>query len=367
MISVTTRLVADDGTSLPPLVTSGPERRAEWLDPTSRPVLSTLATIAAARGEDLIVEGPADEESVAQATRVAAFLAARWGTSTAVRVDDVRAAPEGGDDVGLLFTRGADSWSTLLDLLDAGPPDRVTRLVWVHSSLQPEIQRQERVVAASIAPIAADLGLECAVVGTTARALLDHRQEWIHTHTPVLAGAALTFGATLRRLVISGSYPAAQPTNAADTPELIEMLGTGATTTVFGNPDRQRHERISHLARHPLARSTLLVCWEQGIERNCGRCRKCLLTMTALALADDPDPAAGFEAPLDPDVVRTIDVPASLGPLVAPLVRAGSDRPGRGRAWWRRRRRDAMVRELALAWDDAWKRSNPGHDGLLDL
>src|SRR5699024_9612753 len=87
-------------------------------------------------------------------------------------------------------------------------------------------------------------------------------------------------------------------------PQVIRATGTGAVEVVMGNARRDRGERVAHLLTDPLARATLQVCWEGGTAGNCGRCRKCQLTLGALVLAGDRDPAAGFGHGPDPEIVR---------------------------------------------------------------
>ncbi len=342
---VRTELVAADGSDLAPLEVRVPVARADLLDPTATPGLTTLTTIAAARGEDLVVEGSVDEVAAANAVRLGTLLSDWWGTgtTTTVTVADTHSAPPTPhrDGVGLFFSRGVDSWSTLLDLLAEGPPDRVTHLYHLHHTTLPVLRPIEHEIVADIARIAAELELELVVVDSDARALLDPHRPWLDTYGPVIVGAGLQAGAGLGRLVMTGANRADVHYRTSADPDLVALLGTGSTEVLLGNPDRDRQERVAHVLTDPRARSTLLVCWEGGSgHRNCGRCLKCLLTMSALALAGDPDPTAGFDAPLDPDRVRELNVGHSL--FVPHLIRdLGPEHE-----------------ELRRAWSDAWDRGN---------
>jgi hypothetical protein len=63
--------------------------------------------------------------------------------------------------------------------------------------------------------------------------------------------------------------------------------------------------------------------------------------MTALVLAGDPDPTVGFDAGLDADLVRELEIGPELGSFVGPLI-------------------EGLAPEhevLRRAWSDAWERS----------
>ena len=48
--------------------------------------------------------------------------------------------------------------------------------------------------------------------------------------------------------------------------------------------DLSRHEKIKYIIKHPEYLSSLRVCYSQHSNYNCGRCEKCLRTITALVL-----------------------------------------------------------------------------------
>jgi hypothetical protein len=341
-VVVRTEVEAADGTELAPVEVRVPVAHADLLDPTATPGAAVLATVAVLRGEDLVIEGPVDVVTAERTAHLGLLLSDWWGTGTTrVEVAETYEAPASGDGVGLFFTRGADSWSTLLDLLDEEPPDRVTHLLSIHHGPPHLFRAIEAEVVAGHVHVALELGLELVVAETNARVLLDPYRRWLDTSTSALVATALQVSTGLRRLVLSGAAPADVHTRTGADPDVLHGLGTSRTEVVLGNPHRARHERIAHLAADPLARATLQVCWEGMTAGNCGRCRKCQLTMTALALAGDPDPTAGFDADLDPDLVRTLDLGPELGSFLAPLV-AGLP---------------PEHEVLRRAWSDAWERS----------
>ncbi len=339
---VRTELVAADGSLLEPLVVRVAIDHADLIDPTATPGVGALVVLAAARGEDLHVEGPVDARMAAGAAQVMATLGDWWGLPPlTVRVDDVYDTPADGDAVGLFFTRGVDSWSTLLDLLDEPAGDRVTHLVSVRlASTTPAVVEEEILVGHRA--VADELGLEVVEVESSAQAMLNPYRRWMDTAAPALTGAGLQVAGRMRRLVLSTDHPGHVNRRTGADPEVIGPLRTGRTEVVAGNLARTRAQRTAHLLGSPLARGTLQVCWEGGTAGNCGRCLKCLLTMAALAMAGDADPAAGFDAPLDLDAVRQLALAPEKAQLVAPIVEG----------------LPPAYEELRRAWSDAWDRGN---------
>lgn len=339
---VRTALEAADGTEMPPLEVRVPIAHADLLDPTATPGVAPLVVLAAVRGEDLHVEGPVDARMAAGAPAIMAVLADWWDLPPlAVRVDEVYETPPGGDGVGLFFTRGVDSWSTLLDLLDEPPGDRVTHLVAVRHGT-PTMRAVQAEIIAGHRPVADERGLELVTVETSAQDLLDPHRRWIDTAALALTGAGLQVAAGLHRLVLTGDHPVGVHSRTGIDTHLIGPLRTGRTEVVAGNPVRARGQRIAHLLGSPQARATLQVCWAGATPGNCGRCGKCLITMAELAIAGDPDPAAGFDAPVDPDHVRQLVLGPEMGPFMAPIIEG----------------LPPAHEELRRAWSDAWERAN---------
>lgn len=341
-LTVRTPLLAEDGSELPPLEVSLPRDHADLFDPTATASLGALAAVAAARGEDLEVEGPVDAVAAAGASRLASLLADWWGTGPVrVRITETYATASSTGGVGLFFTRGVDSWSTLLDLLDEAAEARVTHLLAVHHGGE-----AERALEASIIDghrmVADELGLELVVLTTNARRLLDPHRPWIDTCGPALVSAGLVAGTGLGRMVLSGSHPADVHTQTGADPDLLPHLTTGCTEVVLGNPARLRDARLAHILDHPLARATLQVCEEGRTPGNCGRCLKCEQTISGLILAGDPDPHRGFDAPLDLDRVRGRHIDSALDDMVRGLR---EDLP-------------PEHEELRRAWADAWATSH---------
>lgn len=335
---VSTALTATDGTELAPLEVSVPRRLADHLDPTATPGVAALVAASVLRGEHLEVTGPVDRVAAEGAEALAGALAAEWGTRP-IRVDVV-STYEGGDrsgGVGLLFDRGVDSWSTLLDRLDDPAAERVTHLLAVHPGPLP-FGATDAAILDGHQRVADELGLELIVATTSARTLLDAHRPWSDTAGPVLVATGLAVAAGLRRLVLTSR--AGAPEHAEG--RLDQMLGTGRTEVALGNTSRDRAARVAHVRLHPLARRSLQVCDQAEGSGSCGRCMPCQATMALLLLAGDPGPEAGFDHPIDPALVRTLALPDAAAPTVDAI----------------RRSMPAEHEDLRRAWSDAWSTSH---------
>src|SRR5690606_27123521 len=137
-----------------------------------------------------------------------------------VAFDDVYDTPADGDSVGLFFTRGVDSWSTLLDLLEDPPGDRVTHLVSVRLDSTTPAAVEAEIVAGHRA-VAEELGLELVEVESSTQAMLKPYRRWMDTAAPALTGAGLQVAGRMRRLVLSTDHPARLGLGAEFDPALI--------------------------------------------------------------------------------------------------------------------------------------------------
>src|SRR5699024_11726423 len=69
---------------------------------------------------------------------------------------------------------------------------------------------------------------------------------------------------------------------------------------------QRRWRRVENIAHSQLALDTLQVCFHTDEPTNCGRCEKCLRTMTSLTAAGALDNATTFAEPLRTAPIREI-------------------------------------------------------------
>lgn len=272
------------------------------VDRSAAPFLPVATVAALFAGEDLVVEPPVRAEQV-QGVRAAAAVLAGWLGRRPPRLHtcaDPAEPPSVAPGQALLFTRGIDSWASLLAHRDA-----VTHLLFVDGvepNHAPAVRAQVR---AATAEAAAAAGRPLLCVTTDARDHLDPLTVWDHTHGAALVSAALLISPVLGTLQIASSHAPGTDRPWGTHPDLDPHWST-PRLTVEHDRQRGRWDKTALVAGSDAALATLHVCWEGGGDRNCGRCRKCLLTMTALAALSALDRCPRFDAPLRVDAIAAL-------------------------------------------------------------
>jgi len=280
------------------------------------PLLGSLTLAASALGADLRLAGPVCPVALDGARAANRLMASWFGVAeVAIDADERTAAAARQPGRGLLFSRGVDSMSILAAMTAAGsPPTHLVGLDWLDGPYASDDQRR---IWSSTAVAAAERGLPLVRMTTDARNLLDPLIPWELAHVPVLVGPALALGAVFGAIGVSSTYPAgdAEPYGShAD----LDPLWSSAAVAVEHRLDvpGDRLDKVAVVAGDPWAMRWLKVCWERAGDGNCGRCRKCLMTMSGFWLVGAGDRvAASFEAPLAADAVRAV---VGTRPLTTP-------------------------------------------------
>lgn len=125
----------------------------------------------------------------------------------------------------------------------------------------------------------------------------------------VSAAAALLLGPLFERVLIAGDSDYEAMVNMGAHP-LVDHLWSTETTEIAHDGGRySRLERVRRIADHPVVRGSLRVCWEnRDGEYNCGRRRKCLMTMTSLEALGARDRITTFPSQLDLDALAEVTV-----------------------------------------------------------
>ena len=194
---------------------------------------------------------------------------------------------------GLCFTGGVDSFFSLLRR-----EHRPTCLVYV-VGFDVHVEDHDRAadVVRLVRAVATDRRTPALIVRTNLR---DHPRfasiSWEHTHGAALAAVGHLLSATISALVIPPSYAADRLVPWGSRPDLDAGWSVpGRLDVVHGDASGRRIDRVLAIAPDPLVHRYLRVCWQNvGTERNCGRCEKCVRTMTMLAAAGVLDECDGF-------------------------------------------------------------------------
>lgn len=216
-------------------------------------------------------------------------------------------APQQEGRVAAFFSGGVDSWSTLLD------HPEITDLIFVRGIDlvlgAPHQVELADLVEARIRDTAAQLGRTLHVVETNLRQLSEPLVRWESFYGCALVTVALFLAPRFERVLLAGDadFEVQFPMGAN---RLVDQLWSTEQLEVVDDGGRySRVERTQRIAGHPLVQQTLRVCWENpGGAYNCGRCRKCLMTMLTLEALGARASVATFPPELDLEAIAAIEV-----------------------------------------------------------
>jgi hypothetical protein len=122
-----------------------------------------------------------------------------------------------------------------------------------------------------------------------------------------LAAALSVFDPFFERLLIPSSYPYdILKLPWASNPVIDGWLGSAATPLWHDGAAWIKPVKIRTMAQHAAIQREVRVCWQgQQLDRNCGRCFKCVATQVGYWLSGVPRPEAFPDACELSDVART--------------------------------------------------------------
>lgn len=258
------------------------------------PFVAGVLTLCMVRDEPLEIEAPVSPRLLEGLEQVQRVLQTFWPED--LRVVDVRAGaavapPAGPPSTASFFTRGADSWYTLLTASDDGDGrPELSHGIYVPSADLWDAERAER-DRARTEHAAARVGIALLAPETNLREISEPHLDWVRFHMSFLAACGLALGpshllspsgAALGELLPDSQHPLVTPHYSTE------------RTEVVWHGDATRFEKLRRIADSPDALDTLRVCWM--VEGNCGRCVKCLHTMAALEAAGALHRSAAFAA-----------------------------------------------------------------------
>lgn len=219
--------------------------------------------------------------------------------------------------VAAFFSGGVDSWSTVLE-----NPD-LTDLIFVRGvDILPRLAHQDGLadrVEARLREAAGELGLPLHTVETNLRELSEAAgaehplARWETYYGCAVTAVALFLGRAFDRVLIAGDsdYEVMDTRGAA---WMVDQLWSNENLEIVDDGGRlSRVERTVRIATHPVVRKSLRVCWENPDGAyNCGRCRKCLLTMATLETADALGQVETFPDEVDLDGVAEAVLPVTV-------------------------------------------------------
>lgn len=146
----------------------------------------------------------------------------------------------------------------------------------------------------SLRQVALAAGMRWCIIHTNLRQHPTFRRApWAYSHGGALAFIGHLLKPQVSRLMISSSYDRDHLGPYGSHPLLDRLWSSSDLQVQHFGEEIPRSLKLKKLVNHPIARKLvakhLRVCWErQGIDGNCGYCKKCVLTRINL-LRDAPD------------------------------------------------------------------------------
>jgi hypothetical protein len=213
--------------------------------------------------------------------------------------------------VAAFFSGGVDSWSTVL-----GNPD-ITDLIFVRGlDLIPGAARHAALgdlVEERLREAAAMLDLPLHVVETNVRELSDPLIRWEACNPCAIVAVALFLEPMFDRVLIAGDTDHRTQVSLGSSHMVNQLWSTEGLEIVDDGGRFGRSQRLRRIVDQPAVQQTLRVCWENPDGAyNCGRCRKCLLTMISLEAIGGREAIATFPAKLDLELLAEFTVPSLI-------------------------------------------------------
>jgi hypothetical protein len=204
-----------------------------------------------------------------------------------------------------LFTGGVDSFYTALT-----HQREVDGLVFIHGAdIALDRRDLRRRTAERLHEAARALGLELIEVWTDAKPFTRSFGPWSQHSGAAFASVGLVLADHIRRLYIPASLSRGDAYPLGSHPELDPLFSTEAVDIVHDGFYQSRHAKVAALMQSDVAMNWLRVCNNRADDgENCGRCEKCLRTMTSLAILGALGRCATLPSHLDFRMIRSLRV-----------------------------------------------------------
>ena len=278
------------------------------------PFATSLLLPSMKQGEDLIIRGSISQQ-LYKGMHAVMQEVLDWNLGfkpIEIKVDEVAADTNTPHRTALFFSGGVDSFYTYLKHKnDPVEADRVDTFILVNGF---DIDRRNRQLwnrtLRNIMAIAAAEKVDLVVAKSNIYGFVEPIVEWDYSHGGCLAAVGLFLRGAFRQVYISSTHSAEEQSE--------QILGTSlaldghwsAESISFvhdGTEATRLNKVLWQIAQSPIALEHLRVCYknEDGAY-NCGKCEKCLRTMTGLYIAGVLEKSETFPHRIDPELFAAI-------------------------------------------------------------
>jgi len=274
---------------------------------TPEAALSMLLLAAMRQGFDIELPGNISATFLENQSRLMEIFCGWFPQYRPVEIvgNAISAVPtSAGGRVGSLFTGGVDSFYTYHK-----HQDEITDLAFVHGY---DVRLSDTVKREAISKMGRELeqdtGVRFIELETNSIRLFRDYGKWgLHAHGYGLGSVARLLSGYLDKLFIPSSFPTTQLFPWASHPETDPLFSDENLAIVHDGCEASRTEKVSAIAESAFVQKHLRVCTAKinGLY-NCGRCEKCLRTMTGLYAQDQLGQFQTFPVTLDPHSIRSL-------------------------------------------------------------
>lgn len=261
------------------------------------PFVVAALPMAMARGWHLDSEAPASSRLLQSIPNIQNIL--RFWIPNARRIAwtiPSEVAQKYEDKSGAFFSGGVDSYYTFLKHRDT-----ISAHIFVTGF---DIPLSNPALAARVSSemrrTSASFGVNLVEVKTNLREFCDQFVNWRYYHGAALASVAHLLSRQLGTIYIGATHTYADLFPCGSHPMLDPLWSSEAVELIHDGCEATRFQKVEALAQSLTALKTLRVCYRnKSSELNCGRCEKCLRTMTSLYALNVLQHCESFATKLD--------------------------------------------------------------------
>lgn len=224
-----------------------------------------------------------------------------------IKPDEAAGSGDSGGNASF-FSGGVDSFYTYLKHKEGGA--KIDFLILANgfdiSLDNPGLWKE---TCETVDAIAESEGVEVIKVESNIRNLIEPSLVWDYTHGGCLAALGLALRGRVRNAYIPSSLAIGQLLPWGSHPETDSGWSAENISFFHDGAELRRVDKVRYISRNPLALRYLRVCYINEADKfNCGKCDKCIRTMTNLLAAGKLREAATFPDKLKPGMIAGLAV-----------------------------------------------------------
>jgi hypothetical protein len=254
-------------------------------------------------GQNLAVEQPVSPLLLRNLETIQEIYKA-WipGHSVIQLAAPVQAQPASRERVGLLFSRGVDSFYSLLK-----HDSRISDLIVLHGFEFPwneDAEFREHLI--SVRSVADAFNKRLIIVRTNVQDHLRRYCHWDFSHGAALASVALCLEGSISHCIVASTCSHAQLHPWGSHPILDPLWSTETLQILHDGTEARRIDKLRVIADNKWAMKYLRACDNQSSSGHCGQCEKCLRTMVGLHVIGRLVDCSAMPHRIDPRMIRRL-------------------------------------------------------------